>query len=312
MKKDIRDVIRGGSKKTTLDDLKKAGHQNVRVIDEQKIMELIDDAVKRAIGQKSSLLLDQEAAGLSGDARELFSQLLADHQKAMQVQEALARARALMGSQIEKVRDGLPDNKKGLEAGKMLDDVARQTTILFGKIEEKDGRERGLRGRVADLEAKLKNAVDAKSEIARLVNEAGEIDVKMLSTPAGKAALRHQMLELERLRADHAVARQLLDEARGFQQECTTRMVQLQDEVSDLQGRLMAAQALAGEAGISGGDALVAQLTTERDELRARLAGVEALTRDLVCENYALTIGETPPTMDADALAAAREIVVVV
>ncbi|MCR4315421.1 MAG: hypothetical protein NUW37_03620 [Planctomycetes bacterium] len=297
MREDIRDVILGGSKKATLQELSKKGFNKVRVIDEDKIFALIKEAVDAAIGQQGGDLLDLErdapavdAEKVQGAAREAFAKRLTDHQQAIKVQDNILKLRQLFQRLIDDVDQALGKNdiKSGREGLSVIGD---QVGSLLEKIMEKDELARKSAIKMADLEKKLENVAKGKGGLEDYEN----FDFSVLGTKEGKMMVRNLLSELSRTKKENA---SLADDVKSgddsraqLVKDLATEKqnaIRLRTEIQLLRERSEDAHHLRDSKTLL--DAFN-RLEASFEELQDRHLRLDLLVEDLIQENYNLAMG---------------------
>lgn len=90
----IKDAVKEGSKRASLDELKKKGFNNVKVVDFKTINELIMKAVDSVIAERSQSMLDEERQKLQASAKTEFERLLKEQKKAQARAQQMEQAKA--------------------------------------------------------------------------------------------------------------------------------------------------------------------------------------------------------------------------
>jgi hypothetical protein len=181
----LRDIIDGASRRTTLSDLQRRGINRVRLIDEKQIHELIGQAVGRIVADRAHLLSDRERRKITEAARRELGRLVKEQedlkeraerssrdqaglaaevenlQKQLAVTRDLAEqeARAKYAPLLEKLQAELAEARAAREAGAVAlqQEIARRLDAVERRLEERRGGADldGLRASLGGIARKL-------------------------------------------------------------------------------------------------------------------------------------------------------------
>jgi uncharacterized coiled-coil DUF342 family protein len=253
----IRRAIEQSSEHTTLSNLANRGIRNVKVLDEQGLLDLIRQAVDQVVHTQTA----EERSKLLADSRKQLQKLMNERDEFLSRAGLAEATKNELVQQVERLQQEL----------KLRRDVEEQEAHFQAQLKEIADRHKGCQDRIGELEGenvwlreehdRLVEQLDqAQSEIKRLREE-----LERLRAAAGEqAGLRE---ELEAARAEAAGLGERLAGARSQAEE---RLAGLEEEKSRLSQDLE--------------DALkeVDNLRTQLEGLRAEAAGGEAQARQEV------------------------------
>jgi hypothetical protein len=233
-KVDVDKIIQSGSRSMDLGDLARMGHRKVRVIDEARIRELIDQAVQLAIDSE-----DHEARNRRVEA-EKTSRDLKDHLARVQSklqEESLAAKEAerlrdeveVLKSQLNETADVIETEKQRIaeESQKKFQKLLREATSerqaqsgaynkALRQIIESAERPMGVK-QIAALKPLPPSSADSGGELLQRLNERVVVLGKMLESATGLISTRDQDIALAA--AEH---RRLQEEVRKLREDNKT------------------------------------------------------------------------------------------
>ena len=170
-KVNVRGIIEGSSRKTSVSDLQKRGIHRVRLIDEKQIHDLIGQAVERIIAGHAHLLSARERAKIIKESRTELSRLVqgreAERAEIERLRADLAAATAtkqeadtLLASQMAKLQE-LRDEAAGLRKQKTAAE-AKAAELQAQLAEARSGRDGELLRRLESLESRLKGGTGSE------------------------------------------------------------------------------------------------------------------------------------------------------
>ncbi|MBI4565610.1 MAG: hypothetical protein HY716_13025 [Planctomycetes bacterium] len=249
---DIRKALEQSTSRTTLQELARKGIHRVKVLNEQKIQELIRDAVQHSIASKTSLLSEQERERLVQATRQELDKLIREFNQQKDRAELAANDKATLAAEVENLQKQLQ--------------VQRQLGDQLARVSYEDGR-RAAAEQLASLEQRLEERVrdavgrreaELRSQQADLERDYNQ---KLMAEMQKNVELSQKMTSsLEESRAHED------DLVRKMEQLFTKSMEGLSKKLSDLRLRTVA-----GPAGSSGFTEL------EGVELRPSQATIETL-----------------------------------
>lgn len=131
---DVRNELQSRATRTTLDELKKKGLDQVRVIRSSQILDLIEQAVDRALARRGGTAAPEERAGLLQDSAAIFRDML----------------RTEMEKQQGAAQKSMDDLKRRVEQG--ATDLGR----LQESLVEREAQLAESQARQAELDAELR------------------------------------------------------------------------------------------------------------------------------------------------------------
>jgi hypothetical protein len=186
---DIKQVIEGGTRKASLEQLAQEGHKHVRVINESKINELILAAVLRVIEERSK---DVKLTEAESAARTELTAIDAEIEKI----RAMLADENLPAAEKERLLERLAELQRNRAIQKQVVDRQTQKIVTasreeFQKLLAKEKEEaeqmaalnqkaKLVEARNADLEAEVKTLRDEKSRAAAQAEMVSAADVKAL------------------------------------------------------------------------------------------------------------------------------------
>ncbi len=131
---DVRDELQTRSTRTTLDELKKKGLDQVRVIRSSQILELIERAVDRALERRGEVPDPAAKQELLQDSTQIF--------------------RDMLRTEMQQVRG--VDEKRAEEIRTQMERHASEMRSLLEQVAQKDAQVSEARARQAELDAELR------------------------------------------------------------------------------------------------------------------------------------------------------------
>ncbi len=209
---DINRVIREGTRRMDLDSLARLGHRNVRVIDEERIHELIARAVDQAIEADSADLAQRQRRLDAQKTRDELHQQLAEHQlEQVRSRDGRGAADGALEAEIAELQAGIADADRIIEEERRR--IAEQSRQEFEKFLRSARAE--LEARAGGYEKALRNMIGRSQELVPAEELAALTPVgdEAGGDPAGLiAALGERLAAIDRTIAARGSQ---LDEMRG-------------------------------------------------------------------------------------------------
>ncbi len=176
---DVKKAIEQSSTKSTLQELAKRGIHRVKVLDEQAIRRLIEEAVSRSVSTKTDLLSADDRAKLIEESRRELDRLMAEQRQLKDKAELMEREKNSLVSEVENLQKQLQMQRK------LGDDTARQRY--------EDGKN-VMRAEVEDMKKKM---ASMEEEITRRVRREVELEYQA-KTAAQNATIEQMKADLSR------------------------------------------------------------------------------------------------------------------
>lgn len=298
---DINRVIRSGSRQMDVDELAKLGHKKVRVIDENRIRELITQAVQKTIERETTDVAGRERRQAAEKAKQDIEARLAEYKTQLEHGELASKEVDRLKGEVFSLQGQLGQTRDVIEAEKkrIAEESQREFQRLLRdakqEVEAKRGAyEQALREMIQraneaiprdeknelpvialgeTVEAtELLDALNRRIEVLNRLVESAQTDLSSRDQDIALAAAEHRRQEMEvtRLRAEVDKLRQeVRDKERQIdarEQDVTLAALEqrrFREEVKHLREEAARAAAQDGE---------VRRLNAERDLLLARIA----------------------------------------
>ncbi|MCR4318184.1 MAG: hypothetical protein NUW37_17705 [Planctomycetes bacterium] len=239
----FKQILKSGAELTTVENLNRrlqsSKVKNVRVLDEKKIMELIEQAVTAVLEEKASGHAEEERIAISLETVDEFSEMLREHEDSIAMQDELEAARAQLDVEYERLAKGIAARLSGSaddteDIG--VEDLKAQFSTLMNLLSDKDSVLYERTRELAKVRRKLAKALDQVStqhrEIATI--KAAESGDKQLVDESHQREIEILKKEKESLSSAVEKASMLTDaitkENRSFRNKIKT----LEETVAEL------------------------------------------------------------------------------
>jgi len=262
----LKKVIEDNAHVSDLASLAGSGVKRVKVLDENTLQQMIEQAVDAAISSQTA----EERSRILADSRKQLTKLMNERDKFISQADMAESSKNDLMQQIEKLQNEL----------KLLREVQEQDSALQLQLAEFEDREKALQKKVQEQlgeNAWLREGNDkmveeldqAQQEVARLKGGSDELNEARQEIERLKEEIERLNAEIERLRAE-------IERLRS----------QTQSDENDLRRQLEAAQAEAANLRerMSSGESLAQELNEaceENDQLKAKLKQGEAWYQEL-------------------------------
>ena len=260
---DVRKAIEQSSTKSTLQDLAKRGIHRVKVLDEKRINELINDAVERIVSTKTNLLSPEDRSKLIDASRKELDRLMAEQRELKDKAELMERDKKSVVDEVENLQKQLQTQRK------LADDTARQRY--------EDGKN-VMRAEVEDMKKKMSSM---EEEITRRVRKEVELEFQA-KTAAQNATIEQMKADMAR-RENEARDRferrekELRDEVSRREADIASRAASAKEAEMRIKLEEMGARSAAHGATV---DQMKADLARRENELRERYEQREKALRE--------------------------------
>ncbi|MBI2933331.1 MAG: hypothetical protein HYY16_16930 [Planctomycetes bacterium] len=139
---DVKGMIREASRRVSVSDLVRLGHKTLAVLSQEKMEELVNQAVKNIVGKYRALaagLGDVSQEQVEKESQEEFKELLSQYQEATQAKQALEQGASTMQSEIEELKKEL-ETQKSIADGKLSEEAERLLVVGFKDFEHELNR----------------------------------------------------------------------------------------------------------------------------------------------------------------------------
>jgi len=164
---DINRVIRSGSRQMDVDELAKLGHKKVRVIDENRIRELITQAVQKTIERETTDVAGRERRQAAEKAKQDIEARLAEYKTQLEHGELASKEVDRLKGEVFSLQGQLGQTRDVIEAEKKR--IAEESQREFQRL---------LRDAKQEVEAKRGAYEQALREMIQRANEAIPRDEK--------------------------------------------------------------------------------------------------------------------------------------
>lgn len=190
VRRSLMDALRSLAYRTTVDDLKRRGVRNVSVVGLDRMVGLVEEAVRRTLARSLSMGASGLAAGtLAANAREEFERLLEHTRELERAREEAESARKELEQEVDRLRLQLRESQGELEGQRQRIQQHAEAHALL--------KEHQLAEAVRTLFATADPALGALQEdVIRLVAE----HVEEVRARALAAAMEERDEEVQRLR----------------------------------------------------------------------------------------------------------------
>ncbi len=190
----------------SIDEIRKKGHEGVRVLDTKRIGEMVYEAVETVIRERNVTLLDEQRDLLAEQVREDFLALVEAEKKAIERERQLAKMKANLDQESEKLVQLTQQIAAGEGASpdvliQRLKKITERQKSLFDKYHEVDKQKRDAESRVLDHKQQMLKLLEeietmkARGQMApsRYIEEVAALkDVR--DDLRRRLQLQHQML----------------------------------------------------------------------------------------------------------------------
>ena len=230
---DVRNELQSRSTRTTLDELKKKGLDQVRVIRSSQILDLIERAVDRAFELRGAATPPEERAGLLKDSATIFRDMLRSEMEKQQgsAQKSLDELKERVGQGAQELRK--LEERLAERDGQLSESRARQAEL---DAELRVLRQRAQAGTSQDLLDELKSL---RKEIARPVPVA--VQAPAAAVESGAIEKRLQSLGAELASQLDRIGRKV--GAASVAEEASVDIAGLFQSIPELEGNLDAVEA---------------------------------------------------------------------
>jgi len=311
---DVKKVIEDNLQVKSLRDLEREGRRTVKVVRASRISEMIEEAVERAIAERSMQVVEEEKHALIESTNDEFRRLVHEATEERKKSEHHREKVTAYEKEILELKHKLElgehihaeDARLLAEQREVVDDLKEKVKSLSAELDEilhRGREEEAERVKVrAKLEAtlgeneRLRNdlsrAAKLRDDLAEAAKERGDAEAKLREHLAEAQKERDQAVS----RMREAVAKQAESEEGGRKDDETIR--NLVDEVKSIR-----------EAFVKGlkDDADAGKRTAEENqEMMSKLEGVISSKMDQIAKQFAQQYGAFPKGELAEPVQAAK------